>query len=162
MKQQTEYPNRIKIKGTQWYKNKTQGEIDWGPSLTSQEFKDECNTEKILEKYASAGLPLPSVPVEAIYKDCTDMRNLQAHLNHARAMVQNAEENFMQLDAKLRKKFDNDVAKMAEWLADPENDEESRKLGLREPKALDKPLDVIERTDTKSGSPRPPEGEKGD
>lgn len=133
----TEYPNRIKIPGTQWYKNQEEVITDWGPSLTSQEFKDDCDTEKILQRYSNAGLPLPSVAVEHVYKDCTDMRNLQEHLNNSRALLEQAEEGFMMLDAKIRRKFDNDVAKMAEWLADPENDEESRKLGLRTQKVGD-------------------------
>lgn len=155
-----DYPNRIKIPGTAWYKNKPGKPQDWGPSLTSQEFKDECDTEKILERYSNAGLPLPVAAVNAVYGDFSDLSNLQDHLNNARALVQQAEEGFMQLDARTRKRFDNDVAKMVAWLEDPENYEESIKLGLRESKAHNKPLDVIVRTDTNSGSPNPPEGGK--
>lgn len=44
--------------------------------------------------------------------------------------VNNAKAAFMQLDAKLRKRFDNDPAKMFDFLADETNREEAEKLGL--------------------------------
>lgn len=159
-----DYPNRQKIPGTQWYKNRPLPPTDWGPSLTSQEFKDDCNTEKILEKYSQAGLPPPSAAVQAIYADVSDTRNLHQRLDESRQLLQQAEEGFMQLDARTRKIFDNDVGIMAEWLADPENYEESVELGLRNPSRVQspvgpaskagaqEPLDVIVRTDTKEGA----------
>lgn len=109
-------------------------QYDWGPSLTDQSFKDECDTQKILEKYSDLGLPAPSAAVKAVYGDFTDLRNLQDHLNNARAMLQQAEEGFMQLDARTRRRFDNDVAKMVQWLGDEANREEAISLGLIEKK----------------------------
>lgn len=136
------------------YRKREHPVYEWGESLTSQEFKDECNTEKILERYSLAGLPLPSAAVEHVYRDCTDMRNLQEHLNNARALVQQAEEGFMMLDAKIRKRFDNDVAKMAAWLEDPENIEESYALGLREKRPVGEKGagDAPQKTAEKAGS----------
>lgn len=115
----------------QLYAPRKKPDYDWGESLTDQEFKDECNTEKILERFSGGPLPLPAHAVHEIYRDCTDMRNLQQHLDNARSLVLQAENGFMQLDAKIRRRFDHDVSKMAAWLADPENDEEAVRLGLK-------------------------------
>lgn len=97
-----------------------------GESLTQQQFKEECDINKILERALRTGV-LPVVP-GAIYGDFTDVASYQ----DAHDALIRANEAFMSLPARIRDRFDNDPARLLEFLSDEANREEAVKLGLVE------------------------------
>lgn len=114
-----------------------------GPSRTHQEFTDECDVNLIMERQRAAGAgqwPLPLNGVAPTYYDFTSMpHDLQGALN----TVMEAEQAFMQLDASIRKTFDNDPLLFVEFASDSSNLEQMRKWGLATPeKVADAPLKV--------------------
>lgn len=100
-----------------------------GPSLTQQSAKDECDINIIVER-AKRGADLSQLSRgPGFYGDFTGLPSYRDAL----IMVNKANEAFMTLDAQVRKRFDNDPAKLLDFLADDANREEAQKLGLLKP-----------------------------
>lgn len=102
---------------------------DWGPSLTRQEFADECDINSLMERYETpqALLAARGVPPEANYADLTVLpENYQEALNQLNA----AQASFMTLPAKVRREFDNDPALFVEFASNPDNLDQLRDWGL--------------------------------
>lgn len=101
------------------------------PSKTRQEFADECDINKIMERYdVSAGLiPFPDARQEPRYFDCSEVPDLQSAMNGIMA----AEEAFMTLPAKVRAEFENDPVRFVEFACDPENLDQMRDWKLAPP-----------------------------
>lgn len=97
-----------------------------GPSLTKQSFKDECDVNVLLEKYLSTGLLDHVVESEGRYGDFLTGLDYHSAMN----VVVAAREAFEELPAKLRRRFHEDPAEFLDFVADPENVDEMRKLGL--------------------------------
>jgi phage internal scaffolding protein len=106
------------------------------PSKTQQQFKDETNIYTILKKADKTGLITHVNSMRAQYGDFTEVNEYQQNLN----MVMEAQESFMALPAKVRKRFGNDPGEFLEFASNPENIEEMRKLGLA-PEAVVLPPD---------------------
>ena len=102
------------------------------PSLTRQEFKNECDLEIVLGKFAKTpegsqalrnaqgfaeGLRFEDVSCVPDFRSCRDI-------------ARRAEEHFMALPAQIRRRFDNDAAAFVDFVQDPANLEELRTLGL--------------------------------
>lgn len=103
-----------------------------GVSLTKQSFRDESDINMMMDRFQKTGvLDEDRVPVGARYIDCTGILSYQESLQ----VVTEAEEAFNGLDAKVRRRFDNDPAQMIAFLQDPASEAEARDLGLLEPKA---------------------------
>jgi phage internal scaffolding protein len=102
---------------------------DFEPTLTKQSFKDECNINNIVAKFAITG-QLPQSSRKPRYMDCVGVDSYQDAL----AIVDLAAAHFSALPAKVRARFANDPVKMVAFLEDPNNAEEAIKLGLAEPK----------------------------
>lgn len=96
--------------------------------ITKQEFAEECSIDRIMARYTRGG-ELPSALKEALYGDfseAVDFVQAQEIVLHARAQ-------FEALDAKVREKFQNDPTRFLEFVGDPKNEDEARKLGLLNP-----------------------------
>lgn len=93
------------------------------PSRTQQEFREECNINKILEKAKKHGLPAPTE--KGFFGDFCgmDFRDMQN-------VLVIAQEAFMALDPKVRRRFNNDAAQLIEFIEDESNKDEAIKLGL--------------------------------
>lgn len=105
--------------------------------LTQQSGKDECDINLIIER-AKRGAVIEPRPQAPQYGDFTEVpTDLRDCLN----MVRRADELFMSLDAQVRRRFDNDPAKMLDFLNDPQNREEGVKLGLVKA-PVEKPVDI--------------------
>lgn len=108
-----------------------------GNSLTKQAFADECNVNKIMERYELTGVLDDGKSVGgARHIDCTGLLSYQESLN----VVMEAESSFMDLTAKVRSRFDNNPANMIEFLSNPANADEALALGLingKSPEATD-------------------------
>lgn len=102
-----------------------------GESLTQQHFADECDINKIMERYRQTGYltnPLQRPTREATFGDFTQVTDYQ----QAQAIVLQAQEQFMSLPATVREEFQNSPARFLEFMNDM-NEEQAKKaemLGL--------------------------------
>lgn len=100
------------------------------PSMTEQHFKAECDINNIVAQYQQTGI-LPSGTREPLFGDFADFPQ---DLQSSQKYFDEAHERFMQLDARLRKEFDNDPVKLLQFVANDNNRERAIELGL-----IDKP-----------------------
>lgn len=117
-----------------------------GPSLTRQEFADECDINVIMARYEKTG-QLPANNAEPMYVDFT---SVPTNLMDTMRFMDEAQAAFMTLPAKVRKEFDNDPAMFVDFAGDPENLDQMRAWGLA-PTPEAKPADA-------SASSSPPGG----
>ena len=99
------------------------------PSLAQQQFRDECDINNILRQFNITG-QLPDTPLSPKYGDFTGISDYKTALDRVIA----ADEEFMNLPAALRARFDNEPANLIEFLENEQNRLEAEKLGLLEPK----------------------------
>lgn len=95
------------------------------PSLTQQQFKDDCDLSIILDRYTRTG-ELPNSNKQGSYLDLASMPDYL----EARNLVIQAQDSFQQLPAALRERFKNDPAQYLHFCEDPTNLPEMVKLGL--------------------------------
>nr|QJB18763.1 MAG: internal scaffolding protein [Microvirus sp.] len=106
-----------------------------GPSLTRQEFKDECDLALTLKKFGKTPegqLALKNAQGFAEgcrFDDVTAVPDFRA----ARDAVNAANASFMRLPPEIRRRFDNDPAAFLDFVQDPKNLDEARTLGLAKP-----------------------------
>jgi phage internal scaffolding protein len=95
------------------------------PSRTQQHFRDECDINRILERFNVTG-QLPIGSVQPQYGDFSGITDYQSALNAVMA----AQDSFLELPAKVRARFDNDPALFVEFASDEANRDEMKALGL--------------------------------
>jgi phage internal scaffolding protein len=102
------------------------------PSLAQQHFKEECDINTILQKFNITGI-LPEAPLSPRYGDFSGIGDYHTALNRVIA----AQDEFEALPAQIRARFDNDPAKLIEFLDDEANRPEAETLGLVEKAAAE-------------------------
>jgi hypothetical protein len=110
-----------------------------GPSMTRQEFAEECDINSIMKRYEGhvVGGPGNLPPMVPQYYDFGEMPQT---LMEFMEMQSRAEEAFMSLPAVVRKHFENDAMQFVEFASDPGNLGQMREWGLAAPaKAPDAP-----------------------
>lgn len=113
------------------YGKKTRHSLKFSqPSMTKQEFRDECNVNNILDKYQRTGIITHLKQNKGAYDDFTQHGSYQESLNN----VIEAENAFMALPSSIRKKFNNDPGAFCEYVANPENHSDLVEMGLAKPK----------------------------
>jgi len=117
------------------------------PSLAQQNFKDESDINYIVRQFGLTG-ELPAQAISPQYGDFTGVLDYHSAVNAVLA----AQDEFMELPAQMRARFDNDPAKLIDFLENEENREEAIKLGL-----IDKPISVP--TETPVGEVKPAEAQ---
>jgi len=100
-------------------------------SLAQQHFKEECDINTILEKFNITGV-LPQT-LSPRYGDFTGIGDYHDALNRVIA----AQDEFEALPAQIRARFDNDPAKLMEFLENSDNRPEAEELGLVEKAAAE-------------------------
>lgn len=106
------------------------GDLDYfEPSLTRQEFAEECDINTIMARYEAHGVISHVNQNQPFYLDTTSYPDLQGAMDTFRE----AERAFLALPAKVRKEFDNDPQKFVDFAADEKNIERMREFGLAEP-----------------------------
>lgn len=91
------------------------GEVFEEPTLTQQHFFKETNINEILSRYSVTGV-LPVNSQDAWYADISDIpQSYQAALEVSKA----AQEHFLQLPAKVRAFFENDVSSYIDFVTNP-------------------------------------------
>ena len=96
-----------------------------GESLTKQSFADECDINKILERFSITG-HIPEGVRAPTFGDFTNIPTYQDALN---AVIE-AENSFMAMPAEVRSRFGNSAHAFVEFCSDPANLDEMRRLGL--------------------------------
>lgn len=100
------------------------------PSLTRQEFADECDINKLMAQYEKTGiLPSNMNGSPPRYLDVSDVPDLPLALN----LLNEATSAFMSLPATVRRDFDNDPVKFINFAENPENIEKMREWKLAPP-----------------------------
>lgn len=117
------------------------------PSLAQQNFKDECDINYIVRQFGLTG-EFPSQAISPQYGDFTGVLDYHSAVNAVLA----AQDEFMELPAQMRARFDNDPAKLIDFLGNEENREEAIKLGL-----IEKPISAV--AETPVGEVKPAEAQ---
>lgn len=110
-----------------------------GPSLTRQEFAEECDVNALMKRYEAHVIGGPGNLQSMgppMYADFATMpRTLLEYMD----FMNMAEAQFMSLPAVVRREFDNDAKMFVDFASDPENLEQMRTWGLAPPKPVDPP-----------------------
>lgn len=113
-------------------------------TLTEQQHKDRVNINRIMQR-ARKGAGVPIYDKQATYGDFSNVLEYQECMNR---LVQ-AENDFQKLPAEVRKKFDNDPAKLIDFMQnmgdDPAMIEEAIEIGLveRQPEPVIPKVEVV-------------------
>ena len=108
------------------------------PTATQQQFKDECDVNFILRRFADTGVLTHVSEAEPLFDDCSEFDYL-----NAMTTVVRAQEDFNALPSAVRKRFNNSPAELFSFLAKEENHDEAVALGLFVPKVSDSVSDSV-------------------
>lgn len=111
------------------------------PTLTQQQFIEDCDVNNIMRKFKKTGVVTHINSKTGVYGDFTELGDYQEMLN----TVAHANEMFEQLPNSVRRKFEHNPQEMIDFLKDPKNHDEAVQLGLMEPvKRTDSELQLDE------------------
>lgn len=96
------------------------------PSLTRQEFAEECDINTLMARYEKSGVISHVNKATPRYMDVAELPDLRGYLD----IMREASLSFASLPAKVRKEFDNDPQKFVDFAQTPENLEKMREWGL--------------------------------
>lgn len=96
------------------------------PVITKQAFKDECDVNKIIKRWARTGLLEHVNQYKGSYVDLPEEMDYRTAMD---ALI-DAEEAFSSLPAKVRQRFENDPSQFLQFVHTEGNEEEMRSLGL--------------------------------
>lgn len=113
-----------------------------GDSLTKQEFKDECDLNIMMDKWArTGGIPDELLNRPSVYGNFPTQNSYQEHANR----VAEAKSDFEYLPSSTREFFANDVGNLIDFLSDETNLEEAVELGLvQKPEEINVPTPPTE------------------
>ena len=106
------------------------------PTATQQQFKDECDVNFILRRFADTGVLTHVSDSQPLFDDCSEFDYL-----HAMNTVVRAQEDFNALPSAVRKRFNNSPAELFSFLSQEENHDEAVALGLFVPKVSESASD---------------------
>lgn len=110
-----------------------------GVSKTDPSWRDECDASKIIERFKKTGHFTHKASRPGSYADVSDVPDLL----RAFKIKEEAQKEFGKIPATIRERFDNRMERYLEFLADPQNDEEAVRLGLKV---------VVDSSDEKAGA----------
>lgn len=97
-----------------------------GPSMTKQEFVDECDINNIMSTYQKTGMLNHVNQYGGEYSDVTGA----VSFHEAQNIVLEAQNAFMSVPSSVRAQFDNDPGKFLDFVNNPENKDKMREMGL--------------------------------
>jgi len=115
------------------------GTVITGPSLTRQEFADECDINILMSQYEKTGVINHYNQNEPQYLDVTNVPDLATAIQ----IVDEAKTAFMTLPAHTRREFDNDPVKFVEFAENPQNIEKMREWKLAPPAPPPEKIEVV-------------------
>lgn len=115
------------------------------PTLTKQAFKDECDVNNILKNFEKTGQLPDLIKAQPQYGDFSEVAEYQDAMN----VVAVANQQFANLPAHTRDRFNNNPAQFLEFVDNPENAQELIKMGLatersKPPRTVENVLESIE------------------
>lgn len=102
------------------------------PSLTQQSDLNDSDINVLMARHAVTG-QIPQLIQQGQYGDFTEITDYR----QAQDAILAANQAFADVPAKLRERFDNDPAKFFDFVNDPDNLPEMRKLGLAQAEEID-------------------------
>lgn len=126
-----------------------------GPSLTRQEFAEECDINTLMARYEGhvIGGPGNMSAQQPMYADFTQVpTNLLEYM----LFMDEAERSFMSLPAQVRREFDNSPHMFVDFASDPENLGQMRTWGLAPP-APPEPAEAPSQPAPSNGAPVAPQ-----
>lgn len=96
------------------------------PSKTDQSFAEKVNVNNIMATYIKTGQIKHLRRNQGVYADLTQIGDLSSAIQQ----VEKANQGFLALPSDIRKKFENDPAKMIHFIQDPKNFDECVELGI--------------------------------
>lgn len=108
-------------------------------TLTQQQFRDECDINKIIKSYEQTGAFTHVTSKVGQYADFSNIKSYHEMVDQ----VLYAQEAFMTLPAPVRARFRNDPGELLQFIQDPSNRDEAATLGL-----IEKPEPTIRETPT--------------
>lgn len=96
------------------------------PGRVQQQFKDSVDINKIMKRYHSGGRMTNLSNRPAVYGDFSNVTDYASALR----AIQNSQDSFMNLPSQIRSRFENDPAKLLDFLSNKNNRDEAIKLGL--------------------------------
>lgn len=106
--------------------------VEFDRSQTKQSDLKDCDINAIMKRYERTGLLPDLIAKNGTYGDFSDAPTLQ----EAFAITRHAEEQWANIDATVRNRFDNDPVKFAAFATDPNNVDEMEKMGLLKPEVV--------------------------
>lgn len=113
--------------GASWPEDLAEGEEL--PEMTKQEFKLECDINTIINNYMRTGDEALLRKVRPYYGDVS---KLPKNFHESLVQIQQAQEAFDTLPAKIRSKFNNDPGELLGFIMDPKNKDQAIELGIFE------------------------------
>lgn len=110
------------------YSPKLRVTLETGPGLTKQSHRDECDINVIMKRYEKSGVMPDFGGREGRYLDCTGIE-----FREAMDILAKGKSVFHELPAHVRARFENDPAKMLDFVHDEANREEALAMGLLKP-----------------------------
>lgn len=95
------------------------------PGRTKQSFKDSCDVNKILDKFAKTGSISHLEKHGSTYADFSEM---PTDLLEARELIERGKNVFMELPAQVRSEFANDPIRFFDFVNDPANKDKLEEL----------------------------------
>lgn len=129
-----------------------------GPSLTRQEFVEECDINTLMSKYdkhAGTGPGMLSHQDPSMFY--ADFTQLPDSLLEYHNYMDRAHSSFMTLPAAVRREFENDATMFVEFASDPENLSQMRTWGLAPPEKVEAAPMKVEVVSPAAPPPGPPE-----
>jgi len=123
------------------------------PSRTQQQFKDECDINTIVRNFGVTGL-LPQRTDPPLQGDFTNVIDYQSAMN----LIIDAQAAFGDIPSDIRKRFHNDPAEYLDFISDPNNEAEARKMGLLRVDEPPPPPVRVQMVLDPSLEPEPPKG----
>lgn len=134
----------MKFKTIYNYKS-PKGIVNKTASMTQAQFQDECDINKIMDRYMRTGClsdPLNRMK-PGTYGDFTEMGDYMENMNK----IIQAREMFDALPSRVRERFGNNPGAMIDFVMDPDNKDEAIKLGLLkviEPEVIKETIEIKE------------------
>ena len=100
--------------------------INTDPSLSDQQWKEDCDTNTILQKFTKTGQVTHLAKRQGSFADVSNVEELLPSL----MKLKNAEQEFSQLPSTIRNRFNNSPIELLKFIQNPDNREEAIKLGL--------------------------------
>jgi phage internal scaffolding protein len=120
-----------------------------GESLTQQHFKEECDIINIIKRHDKNGIIEHVQRGQARYGDFSQVHDYREALD----LVRDAQDEFMKIPSDIRKQFDNDPGKFFQFVSNPDNKEELKKMGFIETPDVVSPSSATTNSPSDAGEP---------